>query len=55
MFSGGDFGDTNVDTVLKLNITNFTWDEVGKMKIPRAYHKGSVIGMTEDIVKHCEK
>ena len=50
---GGDLGVSNVDTVWELNIHNFTWDEVGQMTTPRAYHKGSVIGMTEDIVKNC--
>ena len=51
---GGDINGTlNVDTVSKLNQNNLTWEVIGKMKTSRAYHRGSLIEMTKEIIDNC--
>ena len=51
---GGDINGTfNVDTVSRLNTDNLTWEVIGKMKTSRAYHRGSLIEMSKEIIDNC--
>ena len=51
---GGDINGTfNVDTVSKLNTNTLKWEVIGKMKTSKAYHRGSLIEMSEEIIDNC--
>jgi len=46
-------GGEITNDILKMNKDSLTWTEVGRMKMKRGWHKGSVIDITEDLMDHC--
>ena len=48
--SGGYDGSFFLNSILRYNATNNTWQEAGQMKEKRSRHS---VGLIEDVTKHC--